>query len=139
MGNKSNKSITLLCSRQIEEVKRKVCSRLNVTYEAMHSLSRKPEIVISRYYVYKYVKSFAKLSLSSTGQYTFKLAHDTVYNGLTKLKNYEDTEETVRENIKHFDRVITPIFEPNYIFIKDSNYTLKSYQNRARLFHSVKN
>lgn len=134
-----NQTIPHKTTLQIEEVKKKVCNRLGVTYGLMHSKSQEPNIVIARHYVFKYVKEFTKLSLAMIGKHTFLKDHATVLWGLKKIKYYEETEQDTRDNIAYFDKCIKPIFKPDYIFVGDVNKALKSYQNRARLFHSVKN
>ena len=104
----------------------------------MHLVTHENSIATSRYYVFRYIKEFTGLSLSLIGLYTFNKNHATVLSGIKRLKNFEDTEQDVRDNVAYFNREIKKIFEPDYKPKTDSNKALKITMGKARLHHSIK-
>ncbi len=91
----------------IDYIQKVVCDYFDLPLEAIHSKTRKREIVQARQLAMFFSKKMTKASLATIGQHCGKKDHATVLHACRTVNNLIDTDKQFRNYVEELDKKIT--------------------------------
>ena len=91
----------------IDYIQKVVCDYFGLPLEAIHSKTRKREIVQARQLAMFFSKKMTKASLATIGQHCGKKDHATVLHACRTVNNLIDTDKQFRNYVEELDKKIT--------------------------------
>lgn len=91
----------------IDYIQKVVCDYFGLPLEAIHSKTRKREIVQARQLAMYFSKKMTKSSLATIGQHCGKKDHATVLHACRTVNNLIDTDKRFRNYVEELDKKIT--------------------------------
>ncbi|NOX48309.1 MAG: chromosomal replication initiator protein DnaA [Chlorobi bacterium] len=91
----------------IDYIQKVVCDYFGLPLEAIHSKTRKREIVQARQLAMYFSKRMTKASLATIGQHCGKKDHATVLHACRTVNNLIDTDKQFRNYVEELDKKIT--------------------------------
>jgi chromosomal replication initiator protein len=91
----------------IDYIQKVVCDYFDLPLEAIHSKTRKREIVQARQLAMYFSKKMTKASLATIGQHCGKKDHATVLHACRTVNNLIDTDKQFRNYVEELDKKIT--------------------------------
>jgi chromosomal replication initiator protein len=91
----------------IDYIQKVVCDYFSLPLEAIHSKTRKREIVQARQLAMYFSKKMTKSSLATIGQHCGKKDHATVLHACRTVNNLIETDKQFRNYVEELDKKIT--------------------------------